>query len=106
MLSPEPRESVNIFNESSATESDLQNWRQTSHPIDDYNSNQRYLTRHLPMSKIVTLRGKPKFIVMSDADSSSLGLSDEEDIEELRMFHEPKRFQNSLDLINEGILDV
>ena len=57
------------------------------------------------MSKIVTLRGKPRFIVMSDADSSSLGLSDEEYKEELKMFHEPKRFQNSLDLINEGILD-
>ena len=58
------------------------------------------------MNKIVTLTGKPKFIVMSDADSSSLGLSDEEDKEELRMFHEPKRFQNSLDLINERILEV
>ena len=58
------------------------------------------------MSNIVTLRGKPRFIVMSDADSSSLGLSDEEDEEELKMFHEPKRFQNSLDLINERIVDV
>ena len=58
------------------------------------------------MSKIVTLKGKPRFIVMSDADSSSLGLSDEEDEEELKMFHEPKRFQNSLDLINERIVDV
>ena len=81
-MSPEPRESVNIFNESSATESDFPNLRQTNHPVDDYNSNQRYLTRPLPLSKIVTLRGKPKFIVMSDADSSSLGLSDEEDKEE------------------------
>ena len=85
----EPRESVNIFNESSATESDFQNLKQSSSQIDDYNSNQRYLTRPLPMNKIVTLTGKPKFIVMSDADSSSLGLSDEEDEEVLRKFQEP-----------------
>ena len=58
------------------------------------------------MSKIVTLKGKPRFIVMSDADSSSLGLSDEEDEEISRKFQEPKRFQNSLDLINEGIMDI
>ena len=41
------------------------------------------------MNKIVTLTGKPKFIVMSDADSSSLGLSDEEDEKVLRKFQEP-----------------